>query len=193
MARPRSIDEPDLIAALARIFGDVGYEGASLSQLARATGLQKASLYHRFPGGKAQMAEEVLKALQAWVEGEVLAHLNGDGPPSERLHRALASFATIYDGGARACLLNMLSTPRQEDGPLSPAIHAAFTALIDGFTRLARDAGQDAATARATGERAVMLVQGSLVLCRGTRSNAPFARALASIEHDLIPSQGATP
>ena len=44
MARPRSVTEDDLLARLARLFSEVGYEGASLSLLAEATGLQKASL-----------------------------------------------------------------------------------------------------------------------------------------------------
>lgn len=187
MARPRTIEERDLIAALARVFATYGYDGASLAHLAQATGLQRASLYHRFPGGKAQMAEEVLKAVGDWVEAEVVAPLCGAGPPRERLTRALGAFNRLYEGGTRACLLNMLSAPGAGDEPLRPAIGAAFDTLTAAFAHLARDAGQPDAAAQAFGERAVMLVQGSLVMCRGTGRTAPFTNALTRIEDDLFP------
>ncbi|MDH3644464.1 MAG: TetR/AcrR family transcriptional regulator, partial [Gammaproteobacteria bacterium] len=35
---------------LVTVFKKRGYEGATLNQLADATGLSKASLYHHFPG-----------------------------------------------------------------------------------------------------------------------------------------------
>jgi len=62
MARRATIEDDDLICKLTDVFRNVGYDGASLAVLADATGLKKASLYHRFPGGKEQMAEEVFKA-----------------------------------------------------------------------------------------------------------------------------------
>jgi TetR/AcrR family transcriptional regulator, lmrAB and yxaGH operons repressor len=62
MARTQSISEADLIGRLSLVFRDRGYEGAALADLASAAGLKKASLYHRFPGGKQQMAEEVMAA-----------------------------------------------------------------------------------------------------------------------------------
>ena len=50
MARPQSVQDQDLMQRLSCVFRDVGYDGASLSILSEATGLKKASLYHRFPG-----------------------------------------------------------------------------------------------------------------------------------------------
>ena len=56
--RPQKTLDEDVLAGLTEVFQSKGYEAASLQDLARATGLKKASLYHRFPGGKKQMAEE---------------------------------------------------------------------------------------------------------------------------------------
>lgn len=44
------------IPALFQLFRESGYDGVSLAQIAVATGLGKASLYHHFPGGKVEMA-----------------------------------------------------------------------------------------------------------------------------------------
>jgi TetR/AcrR family transcriptional regulator, lmrAB and yxaGH operons repressor len=186
MSRPRLIAEDDLLARLARVFSEVGYEGASLALLADATGLQKASLYHRFPRGKTQMAEEVLASTGSWLQAQILSPLKGPGTPAERLATVAANLDRFYHGGARACLLNMLSSPRIDDGPFAPAIRAAFEALIAAFSDLAGESGANPETARLRGERAVMLLQGALVLSRGTGSTAPFRSFLAALPDDLL-------
>lgn len=186
MARPRSVSEDDLIARLARVFSEVGYEGAALSVLAKATGLQKASLYHRFPGGKKQMADEVLAATGTWLETQILAPLAGPGTPADRLGIVAANLDAFYQGGARACLLNMLSSPRTQDGPFAPAIRQAFEALIAGLAAVARETGASPDAARQRAERAVMLLQGALVLSRGTGTTAPFRAFLAAFPAEIL-------
>jgi TetR/AcrR family transcriptional repressor of lmrAB and yxaGH operons len=196
MARPQSIDEDTLISRLAGVFRDVGYEGASLALLSEATGLQKASLYHRFPGGKRQMAEEVLAAALSWLTDNVLAPLRGEGPPGARLDLVVGRLDDFYSGGRKACLLNMLASPRAEDGPFTPAIKRAFEALIEAFASLARDAGHTSKEARRRAERAVMLLQGSLVLARGLQSPAPFLAFLRGLPDELVlasPASGGNP
>src|ERR1700720_3544465 len=59
--RARSIAErADVLPQLAEVFRAHGYEGATLALISDATGLGKGSLYNFFPGGKEQMAMEVL-------------------------------------------------------------------------------------------------------------------------------------
>ena len=58
MAHPK-YTHSEVIGNLMHVFRTVGYDGASLSELASPTGLKKASLYHRFPNGKKEMAEVV--------------------------------------------------------------------------------------------------------------------------------------
>ena len=186
MARPRSVTEDDLLSRLARVFSEVGYEGASLALLAEATGLQKASLYHRFPGGKKQMADEVLAATGTWLQTQILAPLAGPGTPAERVGIVAANLDSFYHGGTRACLLNMLSSPRIEDGPFAPAIRQAFEALIAGLASLSSETGASPTEARQRAERAVMLLQGALVLSRGTGSTAPFRAFIAAFPADIL-------
>ena len=69
------VDPDDLIDRLLEVFRTVGYDGATLSKLSQATGLQRASLYHRFPGGKKAMAAAVLAHAGAWLDTHVLAPL----------------------------------------------------------------------------------------------------------------------
>ena len=134
MGRPALIADDELLARLGRVFRDVGYEGASLSILSEATGLKRPSLYHRFPGGKAQMAAEVIDAAEAWLDANALAVLRSDAPPRERIAVMVERLAEFYEDGERACLLNMLSAPLGTTG----RVRLARPAHIRGLDRRPR-------------------------------------------------------
>ena len=50
-----SINDADLAEKALELFRQRGYEGISLNDLVVVSGLEKASLYYRFPGGKKDM------------------------------------------------------------------------------------------------------------------------------------------
>jgi AcrR family transcriptional regulator len=155
--------------------------------LSEATGLQRASLYHRFPDGKQQMAEEVLASATQWMGEHVIAPLRREGKLAERLAEVRESLSDFYCAGSKSCLLNMLLTPRNLDGPLAPAIRSAFEALVSAFSYFAREAG--VRDARKSAQRAVALIQGSLVLSRGLQNPKLFRDALAALESELLPGK----
>lgn len=186
MTRPPRIDDDTLLMHLSRVFRREGYEAASLGRLAEATGLKKASLYHRFPGGKAQMAREVLAAAQRWLDAHVLAPLQGDEPPAARIRAMTAELDRFYEGGTQACLLNILSSPPAEQGPFDDLVRGALTDWHAALVKTLRDHGLDADEAAARAQRALVLIQGSLVLARGLGTPAPFQDCLAQLEDELL-------
>lgn len=186
MARPSTISDAELLNRLSAVFRDVGYAGASLAELSKATGLKRASLYHRFPGGKEQMAREVLKAANDWIADNVLSLLKSEAPPRARIIAMGARLKSFYSGGKQACLLNMLSSAHIQNGPFTKQIKAMFQALIDGLSAVLIEAGYDEVDAAARSERAVILLQGSLVLSRGTGSTRPFQTFLSTLPDELF-------
>jgi AcrR family transcriptional regulator len=186
MGRKPTVDDEALIASLSQVFRDVGYEGATLSMLEQATGLKKASLYHRFPAGKEQMAMEVLDAAGTWLESHVLSALRGAAPPKARIDAMVKRLDQFYSGGKQACLLNMLSSSRIQGGPFTKNIRQMFELLTDALATVAKDAGADSRTARARAERVIMMLQGSLVLSRGVGSTRPFREFLKSVPSELL-------
>ena len=185
MARPQLIDDAALIERLSHTFRAVGYEGASLARLAQSAGMQKPSLYHRFPGGKRQMAEEVLANARSWYVAHVFSHLSGHGTPAERVAAVAQALDAFYDGGKQACLLNLMAQPPGESSPFAEPIRAMFAALIDAFAALARDAGLESVDAAERAGRAVALLHGSLVVSRGLNSASPFHAFTASLAREL--------
>lgn len=186
MGRKVAVEDAELMERLSRVFRDVGYEGASLTLLAEASGLKKASLYHRFPGGKEQMAREVLETAGAWLDKHILSPLKGGGAPKDRIGDMVRQLDAFYSGGKQACLLNMLSSARIHDGPFTDLIRQTFDAWVDALTTVLTDAGVNRTIARKRAERGVMMLQGSLVFSRGVGTTRPFRSFLKSLPGDLL-------
>jgi TetR/AcrR family transcriptional regulator, lmrAB and yxaGH operons repressor len=185
MARPQLINDAALIEQLSHTFRSVGYDGASLARLAKSAGMQKPSLYHRFPGGKRQMAEEVLAAARSWYVEHVFGPLASTGTPAARIAAVAQALDSFYDGGKQACLLNLMAQPPGETSPFAEPISEMFAALIDAFAAVAREAGAEPAEARERAARTVALLHGSLVLARGLNSVAPFTAFTRSLAREL--------
>jgi AcrR family transcriptional regulator len=177
----------EVVRRLLEVFRGRGFDGASLAELSRASGLGKSSLYHYFPGGKEDMARAVLEEVGRWMGERVLAPLAASGPPPRRLSRMIAALDELYDGGRAACLLgNMLvgDSRRLFQGPLK----AAFAGWLAALAALARDAGMSPARAGQWAEDTVLSIEGALVLARGLDDPGPFRRVLRRLPGTLASS-----
>ncbi|WP_419192007.1 TetR/AcrR family transcriptional regulator [Engelhardtia mirabilis] len=184
MPRPR-LDDSDLLTALEGIFRTHGFEGASVGRLVEATGLQRASLYHRFPGGKAQMATAVLTALHQGLVAQILAPLSGDGDLTSRVRAVAGRIDAFYAGGQRPCAIDTLSLgqPTQE---VAAAIADTVETLVAGLAGAAREAGATPAAARRRAEEAFVRVEGALVLARASGETRAFKRVIKGLPALLV-------
>lgn len=170
------------IPALAEVFREHGYAGASLTLLGARAGLGKGSLYHAFPGGKAEMAEAVLDAIGAWFEAEVYVPMRDDPDPSAAIRRMFRAVDDYFRSGRRACLVGAFAL--SDDGDrFAPRIAGYFTAWRDALADALGRAGRDDAAALA--EDTVLAIQGGLVLARALDDPAVFGRLLARLEGRL--------
>ena len=181
MTPPARINDDVLLDRLTDVFRREGFEGASLSRIAEATGLKRASLYHRFPEGKDQMAAAVLKRVGERFADDVLAPLGEDAPIASRIRKTGARLKRFYENGAAPCLLEALSlgqTPALYDTLLADALQA----WIDAFARVAKESGLRAPAAQRNAEDAVARIQGALILARASGNAGAFERAVNELE-----------
>jgi TetR/AcrR family transcriptional repressor of lmrAB and yxaGH operons len=82
-------ERAEIVDRLFMVFRDRGYEGASLADLSRATGLGKSSLYHHFPNGKEQMAEAVLEKGKAFIQSAVVDVATSSSPLRARIRKVI--------------------------------------------------------------------------------------------------------
>ena len=175
------VTRDDIISRLMDVFRTVGYDGATLSKLSKATGLQRASLYHRFPGGKKEMAQAVLAQAEAWLDAHVLTPLAGPGTPPARLENMAQALDAFYMHGGASCLLDALSLGEGGE-QFRDHIQTAFARWIDALAALVvAQTGCPAAEAQLRAEDAVLSIQGALVLARGTGKTEPFQRVLNNL------------
>lgn len=183
MARPK-IQEDDLLDRLTAVFQAHGYEGASLSRLSRATGLERASLYHRFPGGKEEMAQVILDRAAGWLVQHVLAPLGEPGRPEERVARMAERLGEFYHQGRRSCLLDTLSLGG-EDSPFQNRVREAMATWVEAMASISSEAGFPREEALRRAEDALVQIQGGLVVARGTGNREAFLRVLRELPRSL--------
>jgi AcrR family transcriptional regulator len=177
-----------VIERLMRVFRESGYDGASLAELSAATGLGKSSLYHHFPGGKADMARQVLGHLEAELERALFEPMRSKEAPQKKLDAMLDSVSTFYEGGRLACLLERLSASvdgRQFQRPVA----SAFEKWIGAVEALGVEAGLSRTVARARAEDLVVRIEGALVVAAGTGSTKVFARTLKDLRSSLLSAE----
>ncbi len=159
-----------------------GFDGASMNDLSEATGLKKASLYHRFPGGKKEIAEAVLAYTGDWSEINIQQVLTDQSqPPLQRLQQAIANIRALYDDGQAICILRALTM--DSSLPLfGNLIEERFQVWIDAFAQLGRGFGFTDEKAKKLALETLIRVQGSLVLSKGLGTVEPFQQNLIEIE-----------
>jgi AcrR family transcriptional regulator len=175
----------ELLDRLHDTFRRYGYEGASMSRIATATGLGKASLYHHFPGGKEQMAGAVLDSRRSWYEEKLFRPMESVHPPRQRLTNMLATLEQTYADGAKASLPALLALTVERE--MFPEIIADFfQRWLDCMTQLLIDSGlaRDIASRRA--HDAVQRIQGALLLSRAFGEAKPFTAQLADLPDQLL-------
>ena len=170
----------EIVDRLFMVFRDRGFEGASLADLSRATGLGKSSLYHHFPEGKTQMAEAVLARAAALVDTAILDVARARDPLRVRVRKIAAALQQLYAGGRTLCVLGQLAaadvgtTARQ-------SLQQALEHWIKAIEGLARESGMPPGRARSFAEDWVACLQGALILQAGTGSTGPFERTLRAL------------
>jgi TetR/AcrR family transcriptional repressor of lmrAB and yxaGH operons len=178
------LTKPEILDRLMLLFRQRGYDGASLTDIAEVTGLGKSSLYHHFPGGKAEMASEVMAHLASRLE-PALARVRGAGTPRSRLNDFLGVVEEVYDSGRLACLLERLCASADRKRFAKP-LRRTFEALLEAFEHLCLETGQQRTVAKTRAEEAVVRIQGSLVLAAGLDQPEVFVRTLGRIRDSLL-------
>jgi len=182
---PALLSREEVVERLMLVVRRCGYDGASLAELSKATGLGKSSLYHYFPDGKDDMVRAVLEHLEGVLREQVFTPLREPGPARRRIERMVQALDDFYRGGRESCVLGnlVLGTSRSR---FRRQLQAIFDEWIEALAAALMDGGLSKAVARARAEDAVIRVQGALVLAGGMDDVSMFGRALKQMPSDLL-------
>lgn len=161
-----------ILYATAELFRRQGYSGTGLKQVITEASAPFGSLYHHFPGGKQQLADEVIRAGGAFFLALVTAVYDEESTPE-------ASVRAVFEGAAET----LASTDFQDACPITTvALEVAST--NDDLRRATAEVFEqwtDALTER-LGDRdralaVLSALEGAFVLCRAQRSVEPMLAA----------------
>jgi TetR/AcrR family transcriptional regulator, lmrAB and yxaGH operons repressor len=182
---PRRSDSKDrMIAAARRLFREHGYLGTALSDVVTESAAPRGSIYFHFPGGKEELASEVILLHAA----DAIAHINRAAAATSTAGQLIEAFmgrerdeliSSDYREGCAMAPIAIESTPASAQ--LSDPNRRAFQDLIT--TLAARLTEKNVPVSRATqlATNVWSSVEGALILSRVLRSPEPFDMAIAQL------------
>jgi AcrR family transcriptional regulator len=157
-----------MVHSAALLFREHGYSGTGFRDVIAHSGAPRGSIYHHFPGGKGQLAEEAIRhASHAMAVGMEAAGAGGSDPIA-----ALRGFLgdwqyTLERTDFRAgCPVVAVAVETHERPAILAAADAAFARWENLFAGTLRRAGVSHARAARLATLAVAAVEGAVVLCR---------------------------
>jgi TetR/AcrR family transcriptional regulator, lmrAB and yxaGH operons repressor len=178
-------ERADLLPAMAEVFREHGFEGASIALISERTGLGKGSLYHFFPGGKEEMAAAVLGEIEAWFTTHIFAPLQWDSDPDSAIDRMFRSVVEYFDSGRRVCLVGAFALATSRDR-FAKQVRSYFKMWKEALATALVRTGRDKPAADEFAEEIVAAIQGSLVLARALDDRAVFARSMTRLRGILV-------
>jgi AcrR family transcriptional regulator len=172
-----------MIQSAVALFREHGVQGTSFSDVLAHSGAPRGSIYHHFPGGKAQLAEEATQYAGEIIAAGLAAALQEKDPAA-----AVRSFAGLYrqllQGSDFAAGCPIVSATLE--GDRSAAARDAAGTAFERWQELLADAfaahGLPPERALSLATLAIAAIEGGIVLARAQRSNAPLERVADELE-----------
>jgi AcrR family transcriptional regulator len=174
-----------LIERLVDVVYDYGFDGATLSVISEVTGLGKASLYHHFPGGKEQMAAEVLAHSDRWGARHIGALLSGPLPADAKLRGLFRALDEVHTRPHQLTLMNVFTygAARLLFGrQVGDRVQAGLSVLAG----LLADCGVAPELARTRALDAYIRIEGAMVLARTLDDMDVFRKVVRALPDELL-------
>jgi AcrR family transcriptional regulator len=184
-AEPAQADPRErMIQSAASLFRRQGIEGTSFSDVLEHSRAPRGSIYHHFPGGKAQLAEEATRYAGDFTAAGLVAALADDDPIA-----AVRTFTSSWLAVLRRAdfTAGCPVVAAAVEGDRSPRAREAAGAAFAQWEELIANAfarrGVPAQRARSLGSLVIAGIEGGIVMARAQRSTAPLERVATEIEH----------
>jgi TetR/AcrR family transcriptional repressor of lmrAB and yxaGH operons len=175
-----------LLDGAGRLLAEKGYAGMELRDVAERGSAPRGSIYHHFPGGKAQLAAEAAELDGARVRKAIERSLAERG-----LKETLAMFGEIFRRRAAdhpeliGCPVAAAALARPEDPALAAAATAAFQSWESAIATALEEEGVEPKPAATFAGLVVSTIEGALVRTRAAGDHAPLDSAVEGLGQAL--------
>jgi AcrR family transcriptional regulator len=175
-----------LLDGARQLLAEKGYAGMELRDVAERGEAPRGSIYHHFPGGKAQLAIEA-----AELEGVTIRETIERSLEERGLKATLAMFGEVFRRRVKdhperiGCPVAAAALARPEDPALAAVATEAFKGWEDTIAAALIEEGVAADEADSFAGLTVSTIEGALLRARAAGSQAPLDSAIAGLEHAL--------
>lgn len=173
-----------MIRSAAQLFCEQGIAGTSFNDVIEHSGAPRGSIYHHFPAGKAQLAEETIR----WAGASIGALVDASADQGDPV-RMLREFLALWRAGLErsnfgaGCPVVAAAIAGESEIPgLAAVAGEQFERWEASFARALRDAGVPRARAARLATLAIASIEGAIVLCRASGDIGPLDRVGRELE-----------
>jgi AcrR family transcriptional regulator len=181
-----------MVRGAAELLRQRGYTGTGFREVIELTGAPRGSIYHHFPGGKAELAGEAVDYVGSLAR-RVIDESLAEGDPIGALRAFVELWRADFErSGYRAgCPIVAVAVESHDDAPeLLNSASRAFEQWETAFAGSLRRAGVARARAQRLASLVVSAVEGAIVVSRARRDEKPLldvARELEATLRDALP------
>jgi TetR/AcrR family transcriptional regulator, lmrAB and yxaGH operons repressor len=178
-----------MVRSAASLIRSRGVSATSLADVLADSGAPRGSIYHHFPEGKRQLAEDAIQ----WTSERLLAHLRAGAPssPSDVLERFIDMWrrTVVASSGTAGCVVAgvAIDTAPEETG-LIALVRATFRSWAALLAEQLEAAGVPSRRAKPIAMATLAGMEGALILCRA-EGNAKPLDAVAEELMRLLPAE----
>lgn len=184
-----------LVGAAVGLFTRQGYNATGVKEILTAADARFSSLYHFFPGGKEELAAEVITTAGADYQSLVEGVWDAQPDAVRGVREVFEGAADVLEASDYADVCPIATVALEVAGTneeLRLATADVFDAWVASASSRLVDAGVSAGDALSLAHTVIALLEGSFILCRATRSTDPMrdaAGVAARLVRQSIPNR----
>jgi AcrR family transcriptional regulator len=183
-----------MVRSAALLFREHGYSGTGFRDVIAHSGAPRGSIYHHFPDGKAQLAEEAVAwaagALAQWLDEALASERDAEGV----LRAFLTPWREVLERSDFRAGCPLVAITVETDAPprLTAAVASAFAGWQELLAGRLRAAGIPTARAAGLATLAVAAIEGAVLLCRAQRDTQPLDAVANELARAIEDARGGT-
>lgn len=180
-----------MVRSAAALIGSRGLSATSFSDVLSDSGAPRGSIYHHFPEGKKQLAEDAI----AWTSEQVLGHLRAC--PATTPSELLACFIDLWrqsvlaSRGSTGCAVAGVAIDTGAfDRSLITLVRSTFRSWVGELAARLEALKVPKERARSIAVAAVAGMEGALILCRADGNSRPLEAVAGELMRLVPPKPG---
>jgi len=178
-----------MVRSAASLIRSRGVSATSLADVLADSGAPRGSIYHHFPDGKRQLAEDAI----SWTSERVLTHLRAGNPqsPSDVLGRFIAMWrqVVVTSGATAGCVVAGVAIDTgPDDTGVMDVVRATFRSWAAALAEELEAVGVPSQRAKPIALATLAGMEGALILCRAEGNVKPLDDVAEELMR-LLPSE----